>query len=172
MEGVLLTGAYGAGKTTLCSEMADQLDATGTSYAAIDLDWLFWFDVPGLSRRDAEEILIGNLVDVVARYRRAGVSRFILAGRVEQDLFVRMGAALELPLQVVHVEVDLTTIRSRLETAVTSGRADDLEAASHQVHQSHTLPRPDHVVVTDKPAPELAASLLTTLGWGQAQRAG
>ena len=34
-------------------------------------------------------------------------TRFILAGRVEADLFTRMDAALQMPLQVMHVTLDL-----------------------------------------------------------------
>ncbi len=167
VEGVVLTGVFGVGKTTLCEEVADQLEAIGTAYAAIDLDWLRWFDVPGLSRRAAEEALIGNLADVAARYRRAGVNRFVLAGRVEADLFARMRSALGFPLRVVHVEVDFETIRARLRTAVTSGRVGDLEAASRQLQQSHALPRADLVVVTDRPVQALAAGLLQDLGWAR-----
>ena len=167
VEGVVLTGAFGVGKTTLCEELADQLEVLGTPYAAIDLDWLRWFDVPGLSRLAAEEALVGNLADVAARYRRAGVRRFFLAGRVEDDLFARMRSTLGFPLRVVHVELDLETIRTRLSTAVTSGRADDLVAANRHVRQSHALPRADLVVVTDRPARELAESMLQARGWTQ-----
>ena len=45
-EAVLVTGAFGTGKTSTIEEIADILEARGVRYGAIDLDWLSWFD-PG-----------------------------------------------------------------------------------------------------------------------------
>jgi len=45
-EAVLVTGAFGTGKTSAIEEIADILEARGVRYGAIDLDWLSWFD-PG-----------------------------------------------------------------------------------------------------------------------------
>jgi hypothetical protein len=39
-EGVLLTGMFGTGKSTI-------LEERGAAFAAIDLDWLGWYDPPG-----------------------------------------------------------------------------------------------------------------------------
>jgi adenylylsulfate kinase-like enzyme len=43
-EAVLLTGVYGSGKSTVVEEMASLLEERGAPYAALDLDWLAWFD--------------------------------------------------------------------------------------------------------------------------------
>ena len=48
VEGVLITGVYGAGKSSVAEEIADALEARGALFGAIDLDWLMWFGVPGL----------------------------------------------------------------------------------------------------------------------------
>jgi Mrp family chromosome partitioning ATPase len=42
--GVLIVGVYGTGKTSVCTEIAEVLEAAGVSYGAIDLDWLGWYD--------------------------------------------------------------------------------------------------------------------------------
>ena len=48
VEGVLITGVYGAGESSVAEEIADALEACGALFGAIDLDWLMWFGVPGL----------------------------------------------------------------------------------------------------------------------------
>jgi adenylylsulfate kinase-like enzyme len=40
MDGVLINGVYGCGKSTVAAEIADQLERQEISYAALDLDWL------------------------------------------------------------------------------------------------------------------------------------
>ena len=41
-EGVLATGVYGTGKTSVCEQLAELLQSAGVAYGAIDLDWLGW----------------------------------------------------------------------------------------------------------------------------------
>ena len=43
-QGLLVTGAFGSGKSSVVEEIAELLERAGLSYAAIDLDWLMWFD--------------------------------------------------------------------------------------------------------------------------------
>jgi hypothetical protein len=50
-EGVLITGVYGAGKSSVAEEVADALEARGARFGAVDLDWLMWFGVPGVGAR-------------------------------------------------------------------------------------------------------------------------
>ena len=42
--GVLISGAFGTGKSSIAEEMATVIEGRGLAYAAIDLDWLAWFD--------------------------------------------------------------------------------------------------------------------------------
>ncbi|MGH3144298.1 MAG: hypothetical protein ACRDTR_00680 [Rubrobacter sp.] len=44
IEAVLITGVFGSGKTSVTEELADVLGERGVAYAALDLDWLAWFD--------------------------------------------------------------------------------------------------------------------------------
>jgi hypothetical protein len=50
--GVLISGAFGTGKSSTAEEMATILEARGLAYAAMDLDWLAWFDT---GRHEKEE---------------------------------------------------------------------------------------------------------------------
>jgi len=53
---VVVTGAYGTGKTSIVEEMADILEKAGRSYAAIDLDWLVWFEVPHMDEALSDRV--------------------------------------------------------------------------------------------------------------------
>jgi hypothetical protein len=48
---VVVTGAYGTGKSSLVEEIADILEHRRVRYGALDLDWLGWFD-PGFGDGD------------------------------------------------------------------------------------------------------------------------
>ena len=52
-QAVLLTGVYGSGKTAVAEEIGTLMEERGVPYAALDLDWLAWFDA-GWDDDDAE----------------------------------------------------------------------------------------------------------------------
>ncbi len=74
--GVVISGLYGSGKSTVVEEIAHLLEHAAVPYAALDLDWLWWFEVPGMEREEALRVLSGNLTSVVDAYLDAGVTRF------------------------------------------------------------------------------------------------
>jgi hypothetical protein len=82
VEGVLITGVYGAGKSSVAEEIADALEARGARFGAVDLDWLMWFGVPRCGARNLRRVFLANLAAVVANYRDAGVIHFVFAGAV------------------------------------------------------------------------------------------
>ena len=82
VEGVLITGVYGAGKSSVAEEIADALEARGARFGAVDLDWLMWFGVPGVEPENLRRIFLANLAAVVGNYRDAGVIHFVFAGAV------------------------------------------------------------------------------------------
>jgi hypothetical protein len=57
VEGVLITGVYGAGKSSVAEEIAHALEARGARFGAVDLDWLMWFGVPGSSPKPPAGVL-------------------------------------------------------------------------------------------------------------------
>jgi adenylylsulfate kinase-like enzyme len=74
-QAVVITGAYGTGKTSLVEEIADILEDRGDRYGALDLDWLGWFDLGFGDHGAGRPVMLKN-VDAVAellRHRRATV---------------------------------------------------------------------------------------------------
>ena len=47
VEGVLITGVYGAGKSSVAVEMANAFEARGGRFGAVDRDWLCGSACPG-----------------------------------------------------------------------------------------------------------------------------
>jgi adenylylsulfate kinase-like enzyme len=78
-EGVLLTGVYGSGKSSVAEEIAYLLEQQGKPYALLDLDYLGWAGTGTGDRADEFELMLQNLAAVAANYRRAGVRLFVLA---------------------------------------------------------------------------------------------
>ena len=78
-EGVLITGVYGAGKSTVAAEVSYLLEQHRQPYALLDLDFLGWgvnsFD--GSAARNP--FMLRNLAAVVSNYREGGISVFVLA---------------------------------------------------------------------------------------------
>jgi hypothetical protein len=172
--GVLLVGVYGSGKTSVCEEMAEVLASSGTSYAAIDLDWLAWYGAPGGAgdhdRRDP--VALANLSTVVGNYTSAGVDHFVLAGAVWSSAEVdALRAAVGFPLRVVQLTVPYEDIAQRLAGAVTTGRADDLEEARRQSERGE-LDISELLVVNIGPISGVADRILRWLAWTEPDGAG
>lgn len=129
VRAILVTGAFATGKTSVIEEAADLLEGSSPPFAAIDLDWLAWSNVPG-SGHDEHALLARHLAAIATSYREAGVRRFLLAGTVAD--FANLEAvrdAVGVPLHVVRLIVPIDVIETRLASAPTAGRADDLERA-------------------------------------------
>jgi Ni2+-binding GTPase involved in maturation of urease and hydrogenase len=163
--GVLIVGAYGTGKTSVCEETADQLESRHVAYGAIDLDWLSWYDAPGGRQHDRRDpVSLRNLANVVANYVSAGVEYFVLAGAVwsapELDA---IRSSLPFRPRVVQLTIPYELIEARLSSAPTSGRTQDLQEAKRQLEQSRLFA--DLVVANDRPIREVAEEVLRWLDW-------
>ncbi len=119
---VLITGLFGAGKSSVAVEIADILEARGEPFAAIDLDWLCWGDA-GSDEPGAEHaMLLRNLAPVVANYRAAGVTSFVLARAMRDDSQVEsLRETLGMPLTVAELQVPWAEIERRLQNDPTAG---------------------------------------------------
>jgi len=126
-EGVLLTGVYGLGKSSVAEEIAYLLEQRGEPYALLDLDYLSWAGMSTSDRADEFGLMLQNLAAVAANYRRAGIRFFVLAYFVRSAEEVSdVRKVLGLPLWVARLTVPLPDIERRLAGDVTSGRRDDL----------------------------------------------
>jgi hypothetical protein len=165
-EAVLLTGVYGAGKTAVVEEIGTVLEERDAPYAALDLDWLAWFDA-GWDDDEAEfRMMLRNVEGVVGNYLAADIRRFVLAlsidTRAELD---SLREVLTMPLTVVRLAVPLETIRERLAWDTTTGRQVDLHWAGVWLEEGRGVGLEDLEIPNDRPLREVALDVLTRLGW-------
>lgn len=164
-EAVLITGVFGSGKTSVVQEIADVLEQRGASYAAVDLDWLAWFDT-GAEEMTVHPMMLLNLSAVVSNYLAAGVRFFILARSVRDRAELDgVKAALPMPSKVVRLTIPLEEIEKRLRSDVTAGRQDDLREAAAWVAASIGAGLEDFTVTNDRPIRAVAMHILDRLEW-------
>ena len=165
-EGVLITGVYGSGKSSVAAEIAYLLEQHGERFALLDLDYLSWVG-PDTGDRAAEiELLSQNLAAIVPNYRRVAVTLFVLAYFVRGAAEVQaIRAALDLPLKVVRLAVPLAIIEQRLASDVTSGRRDDLREAAEQIATAEGAGLEDATIADDRPVHVVAQEIMAFLSW-------
>jgi hypothetical protein len=165
-DGVLLTGVYGSGKSSVAAEIAYLLEQRGDPYALLDLDYLSWAGTGSEDRAEEFGLMLANLAAVAGNYRRAGIRRFVLAYFVRDQAEVqRIREILAVPLRVVRLAVPLGDIERRLASDVTSGRRDDLREAAASLAAGDGTGVEDVVIGNDRPVGVVARELLTFLGW-------
>jgi len=75
---LLLTGTVGTGKTTVATEIGDQLSKMNLPNAVIDLDWLGWVNVGDEFDR-YDQLIMQNLISSWQNYHAVGVNYLVLA---------------------------------------------------------------------------------------------
>lgn len=165
-EGVLITGVYGAGKSTVAAEICYLLELRRQPYALLDLDFLGWgvnnFDV----HRPPFPLMLRNLAAVASNYREAGISVFVLAYFVAGHEELRgIREAAGVPLRVVRLSVPLAEIEQRLAANVTTERQQELREAAQQLAAGEGVGVEDVVVANDRPVGVVAQQIVTWLGW-------
>ena len=165
-EGVLLTGVYGSGRSSVAEEIAYLLERQGEPHALLDLDYLSWAGT-GTDDRAAEVgLLLQNLEAVAANYQRAGIRLFVLAYFVRSSSEVHgVREALGVPMRVVRLTVPLPDIERRLAGDVTSGRRDDLRQAAAQIAAAEGAGVEDVAISNDRRIGVVAREVMTFLGW-------
>lgn len=162
---MLIAGAYGTGKSSVVEEIAGLLEDAGLSYAAIDPDWLMWFDSDVDDAR-REQVFLANLAAVVGNYIEVGVERFLMAGAIrDQAALAAVRGAVPVSLQVVRLTVPLHEIEARLSVAATAGRADDVHVAAAWVAASTGVGVEDVAIANDRPIRQTALEIVQWLGW-------
>jgi hypothetical protein len=165
-EGVLITGVYGAGKSTVAAEISYLLEQRRQPYALLDLDFLGW----GVNSFDGEParspFLLPNLAAVVTNYREGGISVFVMAYFVSSHDELRgIREAVGVPLQVVRLSVPLADIQARLAADVTTERQEELKEAARQIAAGEGVGVEDVVLANDRSVPVVAQQVMTWLGW-------
>lgn len=161
-EGVLITGVYGSGKSSVAAEITYLLEQRNQPYALLDLDYLGWVGDHTTGRR----MMLRNLAAVAPHYREAGIGRFVLAYFVRDAGVLRsIREALGVPLRVARLAVPWPEIERRLSSDVTSGRGDDLRDAAASIAADEGTGVEDIVVDNDRPVATVAHELMAWLGW-------
>jgi len=165
-EGVLITGVYGSGKSTVAAEIAYLLEQRRQPYALLDLDFLGW----GVNRFDGHwagsPFLLRNLAAVVSNYREGGISVFVLAYFVSGPGELRgIREAAGVPLRVVRLTVPLPDIEQRMAADVTTERQEELREAAQQIAAGEGVGLEDMALANDRPVPAVAQQIMTWLGW-------
>lgn len=166
VEGVVLTGVYGVGKTSVVEEMAEMLEQQDIGYAAIDVDWLWWFHNKRLSDQQYRQILFANLKTVISNYLDAGVNRFLLAWSIRsQRELDELRASIPFPFKIVTISAPLELIKERLASDVTSGRHHDMHNTEKWLKEGINPDIHDTEIVNDRPIQEVAIEVLNYLKW-------
>jgi hypothetical protein len=163
---VLVTGAFGAGKTSVIEEAAEVLEEHRLRYAAVDLDWLCWFDPGFPDHAAAVPTLLKNIDAVVGNYYDTGVRLFVLARAMDtQQELNAVGGALAMPMTTVRLTAPLEEIERRLAGSVTAGREVDLRIAREWFAEGGHEGIGDLLIANDRPIREVAVEMLAALGW-------
>jgi adenylylsulfate kinase-like enzyme len=165
-EGVLITGVYGAGKSTVAAEISYLLEQRRQPYALLDLDFLGW----GVNNFDGSaagnSFMLRNLAAVVSNYREGGISVFVLAYFVSSHDELRgIREAVGVPLRVIRLSVPLPDIEQRLAADVTTERREELREAAQQIEDGEGVGIEDIVLANDRPVRAVAEQVMTWLGW-------
>jgi adenylylsulfate kinase len=165
-EGVLITGVYGAGKSSVAAQITYLLEQQQRPYALLDMDYFGW-GAADFSSHDARYFLmLRNLAAVAANYREAGAGTFVVAWFArDRDALRSVQEAVGVPLRVVRLTVPLAGIRQRLASDPTAGRADDLREAEAQIAGSEGVGIEDLVVTNDRPIAAVTGEIMSWLGW-------
>ena len=166
VEGLVVTGVHGVGKSSVVEEMAGLLEEGGIAYAAMDVDWLCWFDVPGIYDADSRKILFANIESVTENYRGVGVSRFLFAWSIPDQAHLQaLRECVPLPLRVICLTAPIDVIRARLQSAPTAGRQQDLLMAEKWLHDRIGSDPYEVNIESDRPIRDVAIQILDLVGW-------
>ena len=165
-EGVLITGVYGSGKSSVAAEIAYLLEQRRQPYALLDLDFLGWGVTYSGDDSARFGLMLRNLAAVILNYREAGISVFVLAFFVRDDDALRgIRKAVAVPLRVVRLSVPWPDIEQRLATDVTTERQENLREAGRQMAAGEGAGVADVTVPNDRPVAVVARQVMSWLGW-------
>jgi hypothetical protein len=161
-SGVLITGPYGVGKSSVAVELVTLLEEKGSHYGLVDVDFLGWFDV---GAGDGSELhrrtRAANVTAVVGNFHAAGVRRFIVPRSVRDHTELsELAEAAGIPLRV-----PLAVVERRLSADPTEARQDDLRVARQWYADGIGEGLAEIVIDNDRPIRTVATELLAWLGW-------
>ena len=174
LEAVLITGGLASGKTTVAVEIGEQLEQAGIPFAVIDLDWLCWAWSPALAAEGVHTLMCDNLRAVLPHMHAQGIRYLVLARAVLSTTGMTQlrEAIAPTPLRVVRLAAAEDAAVRRIEGRDSGPRlAADLARRAHFQGMVETAAEDAPVIdTTDRAAADVAADILTTLGWTDADQ--
>jgi hypothetical protein len=163
---VLVTGVYGAGKSTVVADIGSLLESRGERYGVLDVDWLGWFDAGGGPQVN-ERVTLSNVRALCAAYLEVGVRRLALAWAVRDRTQIEATRrAVGVPMAVVRLEVDSAVVHSRLANDPTQERReDDLRVALDWLTQGRGVGLEDLLLPGTLPVRQISQTICSWLGW-------
>ena len=163
---LLLTGVYGVGKSTVAEEMAAVFEDAGVTYAAIDLDWVGWFDAGWDDARASFAVMARNLEAMVSNYVDAGVRYVVMALSIEHEWEREaIRSVVPQPMHVVRLESSIEVIRERLSANPTVGRQGDLETAGRRLETGAGVGLENFTIASDRPVRDVVNEILSAISW-------
>jgi chloramphenicol 3-O-phosphotransferase len=156
---IVIIGPYGSGKSSLAGEIAELVEGD-LPYAAIDMDWLAWFDTgDGDDGHDVGAVELRNLSDVVRNYLEAGIRLFVIAAAIRHAREVEaLRGVLPMPVTVVRLDVPIDEIERRIGSD--AGRQDELRRAREWVESGEGIGFEDVVIANTAPLREVAQTVI------------
>jgi len=158
---ILIIGPYGSGKSSLAGEIADAVEGD-LPYAAIDMDWLAWFDTgDGDDAHEVGPVELRNLSDVVRNYLEVGIRLFVIAAAIRHAWEVEtLRGVLPMRVTVVRLDVPIDEIERRIGSEDTSGRQNDLRRAREWIEAGEGIGFEDVVIANTAPLREVALNVI------------
>lgn len=170
VEGVLLTGTIGAGKTTIAEAISDHLHEAGIRHALLDVDWLGQvYPPPDEADRFNDRLSFRNLAAIWPNFVETGIRYAVLAAtvlsRVELEGLRRALPGCE--LTVVRVAAPPEIVAERIRRREIGNLLEDFLSRTDSVAQTIEGAALEAFSVTneDRRPSELASEILRRLGW-------
>ena len=165
-EAVLVTGVYGAGKSTVVADIGKLLTDRGDRYGLLDVDWLGWFDA-GRDAASHRRVVMSNITTVCEAYLAEGVRRLALAWSVrDRSQLDEVRQAVSVPMRVVRLDVGAELMRRRpLADPTEERQEDDLTVGLEWLAAGHGAGLEDFLVRGDRPVREISEAICRWLGW-------
>jgi hypothetical protein len=166
VEAVLVTGAYGAGKSTVVADIGKVLGDRGERYGLLDVDWLGWFDA-GRDAASHRQVVLSNITTLCQAYVAEGVGRLALAWSIrDRAQLDEVRRAVPAPMRVVRLDVDAALMRQRLLADPTQERQeDDLRVGLEWLAAGHGAHLEDLLLPGDCPVRETSEAICRWLDW-------
>jgi hypothetical protein len=165
---LLITGAVGAGKSTVGAEVFRLLQEAGVASAFIDLAALGNGWPPPPDDPWNERLVHANLACTWANFQRAGARRLVVCRVLEARSLLRYVEA-----AIPGAQITVVLLRARLELLHARIRAREagdpewfLDVATYLVDRLEATAAEDHTVDNeDRSITEVAAEVLQVTGW-------